>query len=96
MKNILVTFVFAFSTISAFAQSESVKPTFGVAIEREVSYASIDNKDYYDIIVELKSAELGDIFAEGVKVVVRDNTTGKKIYKKNSPNHIFMRFQIEQ
>jgi len=90
MKNILAIFIFAFSTISAFAQSESVKPTLGVTIEREVSFATINNKDYSYIIVELKAAELS-YFAEGVRVIVRDSS-GKRIYRKRFPKSYLYAF----
>ena len=82
MKKLLVLFVFVFSIISAFAQSESVKPTFGVNLERVVSYASINGETHTNLTVELRAAELGDPFVEGVRVIVTDNETGKKIYEK--------------
>ena len=91
MKNILVTLLFALSTISLFAQSESVKPTQGVTIEREVSFANINNKEYSNIIVEIKAAELGDAFADGVRVIIRDST-GKRIYRKRFPKSYLYAF----
>lgn len=78
----LLTLIFTFSFIFSFAESEKVKPTFGVTIERKVAIAQIDEKAYTDVVVELKAAEIGDLFVEGVKVVVKNRTTGKKIYKK--------------
>ena len=84
MKKILVILVLAFSTLSAFAQSESVKPTFGVTIEREVSFATIDNKDYSNITVEIKAAELGDAFSDGTIQVGKGNAlTQLSLYKSN-------------
>ena len=83
MKRIifLMVSVFAFSTISILAQSESVKPTYGVIIERDVSFAIINDKDCSDVTVELRAAQILDYFANGVRVVVRDSTTGKVIYR---------------
>lgn len=82
MKNILAIFAFIFSVASVFAQSESVKPTYGVELERVIHYAEIERKVYTDITITLKAAEIGDMFVEGVRVVITDNQTGKKIYKK--------------
>jgi hypothetical protein len=85
MKAVTSILLSIFSIVMSFAQnegnSESVKPTWGVTLEREVLVAEIDKKSYIDVTVELKAAELGDIFADGVKVTVVDNT-GKKIYRK--------------
>lgn len=69
-------------TIASFAQSESAKPTFGVKLDREVAIAKIEKETYQDVIVELKSADLGDLFTEGVKIIVKDAKTGKKLYSK--------------
>lgn len=67
-----------------FAQSEgeSVKPIGGITLYRNVSLAAIEQNNYLDVIVKFKAAELGDYFTNGVKVVVVDNNTGKKIYRK--------------
>ena len=83
MKKVFVVFLFIFSTVSTFAQSEgeSVKPIGGITLYRNVSLAAIQN-NYLDVIVKFKAAELGDYFTNGVKVVVVDNNTGKKIYRK--------------
>lgn len=51
-------------------------------MDREVAFAIIEKEFYQDVIVELKSADLGDLFTEGVKITVIDTKTGKKIYKK--------------
>ena len=82
MRKIVITFLLFFCTIEFFAQSESVKPTFGVELDREVTIAIIEKETYQDVIVELKSADLGDLFVEGVKITVKDAKTGEKIYKK--------------
>ena len=83
MKKVFVVFLFIFSTVSTFAQSEgeSVKPIGGITLYRNVSLAAIE-QNYLDVIVKFKAAELGDYFTNGVKVVVVDNNTGKKIYRK--------------
>ena len=104
MKKVFVVFLFIFSTVSTFAQSEgeSVKPIGGITLYRNVSLAAIEQNNYLDVIVKFKAAELGDYFTNGVKVVVEvtaidqgsnearktievvvvDNNTGKKIYRK--------------
>lgn len=82
MKKVIITILFFLCSIMIFAQSESVKPTFGVELDREVALAIIEKETYKDVVVDLKSAELGDLFVEGVKITVRDAKTGKRIYKK--------------
>ena len=81
MKKVFVVFLFIFSTVSTFAQSEgeSVKPIGGITLYRNVSLAAIEQNNYLDVIVKFKAAELGDYFTNGVKVVVVDNNT---IYRK--------------
>ena len=82
MKKTIITFLFLLCTIVTFAQSESVKPTFGVELDREVALAVIEKETFKDVIVELKSADLGDLFVDGVKITIKDAKTGKRIYKK--------------
>lgn len=74
MKKVFVVFLFIFSTVSTFAQSEgeSVKPIGGITLYRNVSLAAIEQNNYLDVIVKFKAAELGDYFTNGVKVVVVD------------------------
>ena len=67
-------------TAISFAQ-ESVKPSHGVEMERPVAVALINGKLYYDVTVELSSADSVNMFVDGVKVTVKDEN-GKKIYKK--------------
>ena len=82
MKKVAIIFLLFFCAIVSFAQSESVTPTCGVKFDREVAIACIEKETYKDVIVELNSADLGDLFAEGVKIIVKDIKTGKKLYKK--------------
>lgn len=82
MKKTLLLLRFFFCSIILFAQSESAKPTFGVELDREVAFAIIEKETYKDVVVELKSADFGDFFVEGVKITVKDAKTGKRIYKK--------------
>ena len=82
MRKAIITFLFFLCTMMTFAQSESVKPTFGVELDREVALAIIEKETFEDVVVELKSADLGDFFVDGVKIIVKDAKTGKKIYKK--------------
>ena len=96
MKKFLLSLVFVLSVMLSFAQSESIKPTFGVTLEREVAFALIEKEAFKDVVVELKAAEIAELFAEGVKVTVKDAMTGKKIFKKGFPSHISMPFPMEQ
>ena len=82
MRKAIITFLFFLCSIVTFAQSESAKPTFGVELDREVALAIIEKETFKDVVVELKSADLGDLFIEGVKITVKDAKTGKRIYKK--------------
>lgn len=82
MRKAIITFLFLLCSIVTFAQSESAKPTFGVELDREVALAIIEKETFKDVIVELKSAGLGDLFVDGVKITVKDAKTGKRIYKK--------------
>ena len=78
--------------IGVFAQSESVNPTFGVELDREVALAIIEKETYKDVIVELKSADFGAWFVSGVKVIVKDAKSGKSIYKKRFSNSYLYAF----
>lgn len=80
MKRIILSLVMIIWTAISFAQ-ESVKPSHGVEMERPVAIALINGKTYYDVTVELSSAEMSSFAHDGVKVTVRDEN-GKKIYKK--------------
>lgn len=82
MKKVIIIFLVFFYAIVSFAQSESAKPTFGVKLDREVALAKIEKETYQDVIVELRSADLGDLFTEGVKIIVKDAKTGEKLYSK--------------
>lgn len=82
MKKAIITFLFFLCSIVTFAQSETVSPTFGVELDRELVYANIEGEDYQNVVVEIKAADLGDIFERGVRVIVKDAKTGKRIYKK--------------
>ena len=82
MKKDIITFLYFLCSNMPFAQSESAKPTFGVELDREVAIAIIEKETYKDVVVELKSADLGDLFVDGVKITVKDAKTGKRIYKK--------------
>ena len=62
MKKVIIIFLVFFYAIVSFAQSESAKPTFGVKLDREVAVAKIEKETYQDVIVELRSADLGDLF----------------------------------
>lgn len=68
MKKVFVVFLFIFSTVSTFAQSEgeSVKPIGGITLYRNVSLAAIEQNNYLDVIVKFKAAELGDYFNKSV------------------------------
>ena len=76
------------------AQSESAKPTFGVELDREVAFAIIEKETYKDVVVELKSADFGDFFVEGVKITVKDAKTGKEYIKSVFQSLTFMLFPM--
>lgn len=80
MKRFL-TLLAALFCISISVAQESVKPTFGVELERNVSVAEINGETFYDVTVEIKAAELIG-FWEGVKITVRDKNNNK-LYKKH-------------
>ena len=48
-------------------------------MDREVAVAKIEKETYQDVIVELRSADLGDLFTEGVKIIIKDAKTGKTV-----------------
>ena len=75
MNTVFVVFLFIFSTVSTFAQSEgeSVKPIGGITLYRNVSLAAIEQNNYLDVIVKFKAAELGDYFTNSVKEVGKGN-----------------------
>mgnify|MGYP000402831387 FL=1 len=82
-KSIRCILVYFFNRFHFCAsEGESVKPIGGITLYRNVSLAAIEQNNYLDVIVKFKAAELGDYFTNGVKVVVVDNNTGKKIYRK--------------
>jgi hypothetical protein len=68
------------STGHVFAQSESLIPALDFYVIRDVHYASINGEGHTNVTVELKSTALFHFL--GVKVIVRDKETGKKIYAK--------------
>lgn len=57
----------------------AVRPTYGIELDREVEMAVIEGETYWNVVIELKS---DDDFSSGVKVLVKDSMTGKKVYKK--------------
>jgi hypothetical protein len=86
MKKILLCTSFLFATLCSFSQNntdvpESVKPTFDVIVKRNVTSAIINGNFYTNIITTFKAADVFD-WSEGVKVIVRDELTNKKVYKK--------------
>ena len=80
MKRVFFLILFFAITIISLAQ-ETAKPSYGVTIERPVVVAQINGTFYNNVVVELKAADTTDLFAEGVKITVKDEN-GKKIYKK--------------
>lgn len=70
------------SNIHAENEGESVSPTYDIEFDRPVMRATIEGETYFNVIVEINAAEAGDILGSGVKITVKDEKTGKKIYKK--------------
>ena len=88
MKKILFFTFFVLTTLCAIAQdgkqeTESAKPTFNVTVKRDIDIAGINGKTFNNIKVEFRAAAISD-FVDGVRVIVRDNLSNKKIY-----NHRF-------
>lgn len=80
MKKLLFIILFLCSAFIIHGQEESVKPTFGVELYREVKLADIEKKFYENVTIEINASEFID-WTTGVKVTVKD-VQGKKIYKK--------------
>lgn len=78
---ILLVCISVCSIAQDYTKSESAEPTFGVTLERECSDIAIENTIYHNVTIELKAADISDLFTDGVKVTVTDEN-GKKIYKK--------------
>ena len=78
---ILLVCISVCSIAQDYTKSESAKPTFGVTLERECSAIMIEKTIYHNVAIELKAADISDLFTYGVKVTVTDEN-GKKIYKK--------------
>ena len=86
MKGIFTILILTCFFISAAAKDgkqteETANPTFGVTVERECGVVVIEKEVYHNATIELKAAERGDLFVEGVKVTIWDEN-GNKIYKK--------------
>ena len=84
IKKILLLIAFILCTLSIW--SESIKPIYGIKIERETSTSIIEQTEHFDktFIVEIDAADVVD-FKAGVKVTVKDKKNNKKIYKKRFP-----------
>lgn len=78
---ILLVCISVCSIAQDYTKSESTEPTFGVTLERECSDIAIEKTIYHNVTIELKAADISDLFTYGVKVTVTDEN-GKKIYKK--------------
>lgn len=85
---ILLIILFIFPLISfANEEPEKVSPTLNVELERPVQRALIEGKPHFNVSVELDAGRYG-----GVKILVKDPQTGKKIYKKNFKNSYLYAF----
>ena len=73
----VITCLLVLCTTTVFAASDSVGPTFNVRLERTVAFAEIEGINYDNVSIVLKSSSMW-----GVKVIVRDVKTCKKVYKK--------------
>lgn len=80
MKKLLFIILSLCSTFIIYGQEESVIPTFGVELYREVKLADIEKKIYENVTIEINASEFID-WTTGVKVTVKD-VQRKKIYKK--------------
>lgn len=61
-----------------------ISPTSGIVLEREVPVAYIENETFNNVSIELRAYDY-----RGVKVIVRDATTKKKIYKKKLYSYLY-------
>lgn len=59
-----------------------------------MAVAKIEKEPYQDVIVELRSADLGDLFTEGVKIIVKDAKTGKNCIVSVFQSHTSMHFRM--
>ena len=66
----------------SLARGENAKPLHGITLYREVSEATINKTRYAEVTVKIKAADIAPLSAKGVKVVVTDDATGKKVYRK--------------
>lgn len=83
MRELLIVFLSIICSLQIIAdEPERVRPTYGVKFDRPIIMANIEGKLYDDVIVELDAADFNAIFNEGVKITVKDISTGEKIYKK--------------
>lgn len=65
------------------AETESAKPTLDVSVKRNISYALIEGIPFYNVTASIKAWD--GYWIKGVRIIVRDNWTGKRIYKKSFP-----------
>ncbi|MBQ9312060.1 MAG: hypothetical protein IJ213_03340 [Bacteroidales bacterium] len=90
MKKIIQTLTFAIVmivNINVFAQTEepeSARPSTGVTVYRECDIAYIERDTVYDVLIELTAADYRDSW-NGVKIVVSNIKTGKKLYQYHFP-----------
>lgn len=88
---LLILLLFILPIVShASEEKESVGPTFNVKLERPVSRALIEGEPYFNVSVELDASSPS--FCPSVKVTVKDEKTGKKIYKKRFSNSYLYAF----
>ena len=86
MKKLVLSIIAIFAIATCCARDskpESVKPTYGITVERFVSYAEGDCGYLKNVYVILKAADLYSFWGpEGVKVIVKDSFRKKTLYKK--------------
>ena len=88
MKKHILTILLALFSIISFANPQAddddpeiSAPSYGIEFDRKVAWAIIEGKEYENVIVDIKVADIGDVLT-GVRVVVKDVDTDKIIYKK--------------
>lgn len=87
MKVLRIILFFLTLSVSPLIHAESeegIEPTLGVSIKHKLTYALIEGYMFYNVNAKIIAAD--GYWLTGVKIIIRDNMTGKTIYRKRLPN----------